>query len=609
MSCTAVRRASSLAGPAGRPWAVYPLSGLSAISTTLLILVVGLICDLLIKRDAPIEQSLGRLFESGSLRGWGDWPWLATYDSSLLMLIGVLVVLGVLESALLLALHRTAESASFRVMARLQTLIGQQAARLGTRAAREVPPSKAGALLTEVCEQLRRDMAVRWRVAPRTFILLPLLLAVGLAMDFFLALYTLLLCVFAYWVYRLYRERVDRQSAACRQSAENRSGALRDRAQTELLIATRSPEAKPAAEFEEAAQRYRQPLRQAAAWEATRIPSLVLLISMCTGLLALVAGLSSDASMTRVLLLALLYARGYLPARRLLQVCSDAGSAETAASEILAFLDQTPLVQPDDGGRQLEPPARPIRFEQLSIGHATDAGLDSITLEVPAGSRVALVGDRPELLLLLTDLLLRYCDPDSGRVLIDGVDLREYSLASIRRQAAFAPRHGHLLSGTIADNLRCGRPGLDMERLEEVAASCRVLDFVQQSTHGFYTTIGPLGRSVDPAVAFRLGLARSIVVEPSLIVIEEPAEPQDEDTRHQLELAMAAATAGRTSIVLASRLNTLRTADQVFVFYEGRLHRQGEHSELLKHDALYRHLNYLWFNPYTGMGNASLPSG
>lgn len=608
MNCDAVRRAVRLAGPAGPRWIIYWLGVLSALSTTLLILVVGLICDLLIKRDDPISPTLERLLGGWAVEGWTDTAWMGGYDTSLLLLIALLTLLAIVEAVLLWALHRQAERASLRVMARLQTLIGQQSARLGARGACEVPPDSAGDLLTNGCDQLRRELSARWRIAPRTLVLLPCLLAVGLAMDFFLALYTLILCVFAYRVYRLYREWVDQRISACNQLAQLRSGALCDRAHTELLFASCHPESKPAAEFEEIAGRYRQPLQEAAMWEATRIPILVLIISLGVGLLALVVGLSSDASMTRVMLLTLLYARGYLPARRLLQVWAKPDRAELAAQKILAFLDCSPVVSLESASRELQGSARPIRFDQVSVHRGGDAGLDSISLEIPAGGRVAWVGDRQANLLLLVDLLLRYGDPDQGRVLVDGLDWREFSLSSIRRGVAFVPRDGHLVTGTFADNLRGGRPGLMLEQLEPIAASCRVLDFIQQTTHGFHTTIGPGGRELDPGIAFRIGLARALAADPWLIVIQEPHEPQDEDTRHQLELAMAAANSGRTSIILASRLNTLRSAEQVFVFYEGRLHKQGEHSQLLKQDALYRHLNYLWFNPYTGKGNASLPT-
>jgi ABC-type multidrug transport system fused ATPase/permease subunit len=581
----------------------------SAVSTTSLVIVVGLIFDLLLKRDDPSEATLSRLTESWPMRWLADWPWLATYDTSLLTLIGLFFLCGLLEAALLLVLHRFAESGGLRVMARLQTAVGKQAVRLGTRTARGLPPSKAGALLTEVCDQLRSEISARWRIAPRTVVLLPLLLAVGLAMDFFLALYALLLVAFAVWTYRLYRGWLDQHVAACRELAEHRREVLRDRIQTESTVSMCNPETELRAEFEELAQRFRQTLQQAAFWEATRIPALVLLVSLCVGLLALVVGLSSDANMTRVLLLTLIYARAYIPARRLRQIWSESDRAEQAAAEILAFLDQTPAVGPDGASRQLERPTGSIRFEQVSLGHEAGMELDAVALDVPAGVRVAWVAERTETLLLLTDLLLRHRDPDTGRVLVDDVDLRQFSLASVRRQMAFVPRHGQLLTGTIADNLRCGRPGIMLDRLEQVAASCRVLDFIQQSSHGFHTTIGPLGRNPGPEIAFRLGLARALAADPSVIVIEEPREPRDDDARHQLDLAMAASTDGRTSIVIASRLSTMRAASQVMVFHQGRLHAQGEHTELLKQDALYRHLNYLWFNPFTGSEDGSRTTG
>jgi len=598
MGWTAVRRAIRFAGAAGYQRLAFLLGALSALSTTLLIIDVGLIFDLLLRRDSPVEPSLKRLLEQVLERSVDASPWLASYDSSLLVLLGIFVLLGLLEALLLLLLQRVAEAGGLHVMARLQNAVYQQAARRGTRAARDVPPAKAGVLLTEVCDQVRCRVAARWKVVPRTFVLLPLLLAVGLAVDFFLVLYVLLLLVFAFWVYRLFRLSLERRIAESRTLADRRKEVMRDHVQSALTIAMYNSDPPAKGEFEEAARRYQQPLRLAAMWETTRVPVLVLLISLCTGLLTVVVGLSSDASMTRVVLLMLIFARAFMPARRLLQVWSDAGPAHQAAAEVFAYLDQTPAIGQVGSARNLDRIAASIRVEQVSLGGDMTGCLDRVSLTLPAGSRAAFVSEYPETLLLATDVLLRFCDPDSGRVRLDDVDVREFTLASLRQQLAFASHDGRLLTGTIADNLRCGRSGITQEQMESVAEKCRVLETIQQLPHGFHTTVGPLGRSLRPDVAFRIGLARALIGEPTLIVIDEPPEPHDEDARHQLDQATAAAVAERTTVVLARRLSTLRSASCVYVFHEGRLHAHGEHAELLKQDALYRHLNYLWFNPF-----------
>jgi ABC-type multidrug transport system fused ATPase/permease subunit len=124
---------------------------------------------------------------------------------------------------------------------------------------------------------------------------------------------------------------------------------------------------------------------------------------------------------------------------------------------------------------------------------------------------------------------------------------------------------------------------------------------------GFHTTIGRMARDLPPSLAFRIGVARAIVSDPSLLLIEEPRSFPDESSADSYEQLLSSLRQNRTLIVLATRLATLRAADEIFVFHDGRLHAHGEHPKLLQEDALYRHLNYLLFNPFRS--TVSLPSG
>jgi subfamily B ATP-binding cassette protein MsbA len=246
-----------------------------------------------------------------------------------------------------------------------------------------------------------------------------------------------------------------------------------------------------------------------------------------------------------------------------------------------------------------------FRWEHVTVG--TEAGqgkplLANASLNVPAKALIAFVGSDPRLAHTVAGLCLRHRDPDAGRLLVDGCDLRQLTLASVRRQIAFAPADGMLLTETVEDNIRCGRSSYTPSDIERAAELCYVSDFIRNLSQGFQTTIGPRGRLLDPSVAFRIGLARAVLGDPSLLLVEEPAEPPDEESGRAMDAALQQIRQNRTVIVFAARLSTLRASERVYLFHQGKLQAEASHAELLQQDALYRHLNYLLFNPFRDAG-------
>ena len=141
-------------------------------------------------------------------------------------------------------------------------------------------------------------------------------------------------------------------------------------------------------------------------------------------------------------------------------------------------------------------------------------------------------------------------------------------------------------------------PDLTQDQIDDAARRLRGLEAIKDLPEAFATTVGPGGTNVAASIAFRIGLARAMIGNPSVLIVQEPPEPTDETEAHAIDAALQQLRSGRTLIVVPSRLATLRAADRVFLIHQGRLHAEGTHTELLQANALYRHLNYVLFTPF-----------
>jgi ABC-type multidrug transport system fused ATPase/permease subunit len=326
---------------------------------------------------------------------------------------------------------------------------------------------------------------------------------------------------------------------------------------------------------------------------------MLLLLAVCVALLLLVVGLSPDANTPSVVVLAVAVVRMSLPIFRWREALEKVRRGDASAAEIFAYLDQTPPVGQMAGAATLEPVSRSVQWEKIRISEDKEGPAASVlSLVVPAGSLAVFLSSECRTPQTLLGLCLRYRDPAAGRILLDDRDIRTATLRSLRQQITLAPADGMLFTATIAENIRGGRAEYSQDQLEQAAQLCGVLDAVQNLPHGFQTTVGPRGRSLSTLVAFRIGLARALLGSPSVVIVEEPRGSWDEATAAALDRTFQQIRTGRTLIVLPARLATLRAADRVHLFHQGSLRTSGTHAELLQQDALYRHLNYVLFNPF-----------
>jgi subfamily B ATP-binding cassette protein MsbA len=231
-------------------------------------------------------------------------------------------------------------------------------------------------------------------------------------------------------------------------------------------------------------------------------------------------------------------------------------------------------------------------------GHAGKPLLTNLSFDIPAGSLTAIVASDCHTPLTMVGLLLRHQDPTAGRILLDGTDLRSLTLRSLREQMAFAAADGMLFSATIVDNIRCGRVGHTQDQIDEAARQCAVLETIKSLPEGFATLVGPGGMNLPVSTAFRLGLARAMLGDPSVVIVQEPPETADEEELRAVDAALQRIRAERTLILIPSRLVALRAVERVYLIHQGQLQAEGTHTELLHAEALYRHLNYLLFTPF-----------
>ncbi|MEI6861487.1 MAG: ABC transporter transmembrane domain-containing protein [Verrucomicrobiota bacterium] len=248
------------------------------------------------------------------------------------------------------------------------------------------------------------------------------------------------------------------------------------------------------------------------------------------------------------------------------------------------------------------PPARlrgEVAFEAVNFRYPSRPDvtvLHDITLNARAGERIALVGPSGAGKSTLTALLLRFYVPDSGRLLLDGRDARDYPLHWLRGQMAIVPQDVLLFGGTIAENIVYGRPGADDAAIREAARLANADEFISGFPEGYATLVGDRGIQLSGGQRQRIAIARAILKNPAILILDEATSSLDSESERLVQIALERLMAGRTTFIVAHRLATIRTADRIAVLEAGRVVELGNHAELsARPDGLYRRLSSLQF--------------
>jgi ATP-binding cassette subfamily B protein len=227
--------------------------------------------------------------------------------------------------------------------------------------------------------------------------------------------------------------------------------------------------------------------------------------------------------------------------------------------------------------------------------------LRGLSLEARAGQRIALVGPSGAGKSTTINLLLRFYDPDAGRILVDGRDARDFPLADLRARMALVPQDVLLFGGTIADNIAYGKPGAPDAEIEAAALRANAHDFIVSFPEGYKTTVGERGVKLSGGQRQRVAIARAILRDPEVLLLDEATSSLDSESERLVQLALDELMRGRTSVIIAHRLATVRSADRIFVIRDGRVAEAGTHEELAaRPGGVYRTLSELQFEAKDG---------
>jgi ATP-binding cassette subfamily B protein len=281
------------------------------------------------------------------------------------------------------------------------------------------------------------------------------------------------------------------------------------------------------------------------------------------------------------------------------EVWGEIQRAAGATERLMELLDTRPALSAEPPVLAL--PTRVtggVRFDDVSFAYPTrkeNIALGPVSFDIRPGERVALVGPSGAGKSTVFGLILRFYDPGSGRVLIDGADIRHCEPLELRRAVALVPQDPVIFAASVTENVRFGRPEASFDEVRAACSAAHALEFIEALPEGFDTNLGERGIKLSGGQRQRISIARALLADRPILLLDEATSSLDAESERQVAQALEHLSRGRTTLVIAHRLATVRNAGRIIVLERGRVHAIGTHEALLREDGLYAHLARLQF--------------
>jgi ATP-binding cassette subfamily B protein len=497
--------------------------------------------------------------------------------------------------------RRAIASASLESATALRRLVHRQLYRLGQSS---LPSEGTGPVMNlftrevnDIREGLASDLDSRYRVPVAEVLLVVLALSISWTTTVFLAT----LGGLTWFVVRHLNRSAELASVVATRESAVQLCLLQEDFGLLRTVRVHGMENYDKQRFDDHLERHREAEIRRIVDEKTANPTSNLLVcaaaTVAVGLLAERVILNGSSAASAVLLVVAIL--GVIrPGLDWLAMRAAIRQAGRSADAVFAYLERKPELHQAGGAQFLAPIKDRISFENVTLENGSGRVLlDGLTVEIPARSKTSIMSLDEEAKTALVCLIPRLIDPKVGRIRVDGVDLRDVTLESVRSQVATVLQADLTFSDTVLANIALGDASYDMPRVIEAAKVAHAHNFIHELPNGYDTIIGPLGEYLKPDQQFRIALARAFLHDPSIVIIEEPEGPLDDDTKAFVDDTVARLAPGRTLIMLPHRLSTIRSSDQVILIHNGRLEAAGTPAEV-KAAKLFRHLQYVEFNQF-----------
>jgi ABC-type multidrug transport system fused ATPase/permease subunit len=507
-------------------------------------------------------------------------------------------VVAILRAALVGLMHHCASRATLEAVTRMRRLLYHHTYRLGSLTVASTGPNEATSIFTRHVDAVHDGLYARLTVAVREPIKFLFLVIFALSVHFWLALAALCAAGLVWLVGRQTAVYFRRQGRAGARRAADQLALLEESLKMMRLVKGYLMDLFNQGRVERQLSEYSRAQLARFRGELIYRPLLIFLATLAAAWLLFVGGLlvlTGHIDVTCLIVLVTAIVSIYSPVEHWLSHRRTVRRAEEEAVAIFEFLDRRGEVGQVVGAEFLNAMSKRMEFDQVSLREPGSGRLllDNVMMTIPAGKRVAIVGSDEASKHAFASLIPRFLDPSSGEIRIDGRNLRWVTLDSLRSQVALVMQDQIIFNDTIISNIGCGDPSFSVPQVIEASKLVHAHNFIQRLPYGYETVVGDLGHSLTPGERFRIGLARAVLRDPAIMIVEEPPEQLDDDTKKMLDDAYGRILPGRTVIFLPHRLSTLKNCDHVFVFDGGRLAAEGEHRDLLHSSELYRHLYYL----------------